>query len=214
MAILKNGLFGGFTGKVGNIVGYKRKGKFYIKAAPRPRKNAPTPMQLIQREKFALANQFLKMIRPLVRIGFGGDDETRHKWWAIAVANCLKNVVQDSSSALEIDYENICFSKGKLGKPIVKNIQPVEGQHLTLNWFVDDSYEDCRPDEQLVLLICNPEMGQAMYNLDVAKRIDGQAAFSLPLHFKDTEVYVHAAFFAVDESAVSDSTFIGLIKII
>ena len=70
MGIINQGILGGFSGKVGPIVGFRWKSNYYIRARAAKVSNPRTPKQQEQRGKFATAFSFLKAIKPFIRIGY------------------------------------------------------------------------------------------------------------------------------------------------
>ena len=64
MGIINQGILGGFSGKVGPIVGFRWKSNYYIRARAAKVSNPRTPKQQEQRGKFATAFSFLKAIKP------------------------------------------------------------------------------------------------------------------------------------------------------
>lgn len=62
MGAIKQGILGSFSGKVGTVVGSSWMGISYMRALSPNVKDARSPKQLAQREKFALANAFIKPI--------------------------------------------------------------------------------------------------------------------------------------------------------
>ncbi len=60
MGIINQGILGGFSGKVGPIVGCHWKSKYYIRAHAAKVSNPRTKKQQEQRGKFATAFSFLK----------------------------------------------------------------------------------------------------------------------------------------------------------
>ena len=67
MGIINQGILGGFSGKVGPIVGFHWKSKYYIRARAAKVSNPRTPRQQEQRGKFATASSFLKTMKPFIR---------------------------------------------------------------------------------------------------------------------------------------------------
>jgi len=65
MGIINQGILGGFSGKVGPIVGFRWKSNYYIRARAAKVSNPRTPKQQEQRGKFATAFSFLKAIKTL-----------------------------------------------------------------------------------------------------------------------------------------------------
>ncbi|MDP9040682.1 MAG: DUF6266 family protein [Bacteroidota bacterium] len=52
MGTIVKGILGGFSGKVGTVVGSSWKGLAVMKSVPGPRKGSPTLLQLEQQAKF------------------------------------------------------------------------------------------------------------------------------------------------------------------
>ena len=70
MGTIKQGILGGFSGKVGTVVGGSWKGISYMRSLAQNVKNPRTEAQMTQRSKFALTLAFLKPITNYVRVGF------------------------------------------------------------------------------------------------------------------------------------------------
>lgn len=72
MGKIPDGIFGGFSGRVGRVVGYNWRGEDMLRKAPRKRsKGSATEKQLEQRERFALIMKFLSPIQDVVGLYFG-----------------------------------------------------------------------------------------------------------------------------------------------
>ena len=67
MATIHHGILGGFSGKVGNIVGYRFKNRYCIRQRPAKSLKLPTLKQLSQRTKFGLTHAFLSGLRPVMK---------------------------------------------------------------------------------------------------------------------------------------------------
>jgi len=70
MGTIKQGILGGFSGKVGNVVGASWKGIDYIRSLPSSVSNPRTPGQVTQRTKFSMVQSFLTSMIPVIRVGF------------------------------------------------------------------------------------------------------------------------------------------------
>ena len=64
MGTIKKGIMGGFSGKVGNIVGASWKGIAYIRSLPASVHNPRTEKQVTQRNKFSLIGRLTKFCDP------------------------------------------------------------------------------------------------------------------------------------------------------
>ena len=70
MGKISQGVLGGFSGKVGNVVGGSWKGVDYMRIKPAHVANPRTPAQVGQRTKFSLVLDFLKPMTDFLRVGF------------------------------------------------------------------------------------------------------------------------------------------------
>ena len=72
MAIIKNGILGGFSGKVGTVVGVTWRDIDVMRALAKPRTSAVSPAELLQRAKMGTVSSFLQPMRDFLEIGFRG----------------------------------------------------------------------------------------------------------------------------------------------
>jgi len=118
MGLLKQGILGGFRGKVGNVVGTAWKGKAVIKAMPLSVANPRTAGQVEQRGKFSklvgLAGLILaSLIKPLWDRFSSG----------MSGYNSFISVNRDAFDALgNIDPSKILISRGRLLPPVVVDV--------------------------------------------------------------------------------------------
>lgn len=70
MGEIKQGILGGFSGKVGTVIGSTWKDVSYMRAMAISVSNPRTPKQQTQRGKFAMSLNFLRSITPYVREGY------------------------------------------------------------------------------------------------------------------------------------------------
>lgn len=70
MATIKKGILGGFSGKVGTVIGGNWKGIDYMRSLPKKSSKPATALQNDQRIKFTIAMAFIKPISKLVTKGF------------------------------------------------------------------------------------------------------------------------------------------------
>ncbi|KIO76127.1 hypothetical protein TH53_16780 [Pedobacter lusitanus] len=70
MAILKQGLIGTFTGKMGSLVISKWKNRYVGKSRPKASSKPATVLQLDYRSRFALIGQFLRRFQQIIPIGY------------------------------------------------------------------------------------------------------------------------------------------------
>ena len=70
MGTINKGILGGFSGKVGTVIGGTWKGIDYMRSKSNRRSFVPSQKQLEQQAKFALMMRFLQPLTALLRITF------------------------------------------------------------------------------------------------------------------------------------------------
>ena len=63
MGKFRNGILGGFQGKVGTVIGSTWRGEDIMRALPKKVAKRPTELQLLQRIKFKAVSEFLNPLR-------------------------------------------------------------------------------------------------------------------------------------------------------
>ena len=79
MAVILNGINGGFNGKTGAVVGYYRFGKWVLRSLPKSsaKRKKGTPAQRASRSVFNIMQYFLSPILDYIRMGFAREAKTR-----------------------------------------------------------------------------------------------------------------------------------------
>jgi hypothetical protein len=204
-----NGLFEGFTGKLGNLVSYKLKGKQVIRLIGRTIK-APTTAQLVTRQKMALVNGFLKTIVPVINLGYEfevmGTDRNPYN---AAVSYHTKHAMQGVYPNLSLDYSRALISTGPL-EPAVNPAVALAGNVLEFTWAVAADMDWDIKNDRSMLLVCCPELQDATYILSGARRSTGKDESELPAEYLGKELNAYIAFAADDRQSVSDSVWVTL----
>lgn len=102
-----NGLVGGVTGKIGNVIGYYRRGKFLARAYNPHTTNVRSTMQKIQRKRWVTLMDFLRPSLPILKVGFGYANPSYELPFAMK-ANMPATAVD--SDNVTIDYSKVKFS--------------------------------------------------------------------------------------------------------
>ena len=132
MGIINQGILGGFSGKVGPIVGFHWKSKYYIRARAAKVSNPRTPKQQEQRGKFATAFSFLKAIKPFIRIGYKEFTQEKPAFNA-AMSYTLKRAVTGNGKETSIDFNRALVSIGTL-MPAFEGTATQNEDQMYFNW--------------------------------------------------------------------------------
>ena len=86
MARIRDGLFGGFSGKLGNIVGVFRNGSYHLRTVPARVSNPKTPEQQANRTAFGMRSTLARRLKPFIATSLSGTGKTSY-WGAFISYN-------------------------------------------------------------------------------------------------------------------------------
>lgn len=204
------GSIGPVKGKVGNIVVSSWKGKPYVKSVPGERKSAPTPKEVINRKKWAMAQAWLKPITEFVRQGFSGYTPTVEGFLA-AKSYLLKNAFEGEAPDFIINPALVKVSFGEL--PLPQNIAAaaISDKDIQFTWDTGNISTEKSKYDQAMLLAYNIEHGWCQKKLIGEMRKTG--ADTLKLHAPANNTFhLYIAFVAADRMSQSDSVYLGTVR--
>ena len=207
MGTIKQGILGGFSGKVGSVVGACWRGVNYMRSLPSKVKNPKTAKQMDQRTRFSLVAKFVRSVLPVIKVGFKGLAGANNSAFSAAVSYNINNATKGEYPDLEIDFPNAVIAKGSLyGSDEVTAAR--EPGNLTMEW--DPEALNNSSDTDAVMMIAyNPTRQKAIFDMNAAARADGSGSLKLPSAWDEEDVETFALF--VDEygKQVSDSIYTG-----
>jgi Family of unknown function (DUF6266) len=209
MATIEKGILGGFSGKVGTVIGGNWKGIDYMRSQANKRSFTPSQKQLEQQLKFALIMRFLQPMAGLLAISFSdfGIQKTGiNSAFSYAYENAITGVFPDFT----IDYSKALVSRGLLPNVLGPSVVSGAGSILTWSW-TDNNSSDAQPTDQAILVAYCPEMKQAIYTTNGGNRNALTADLNL-LTFKSKVVETYIGFISADGS-VASSIFTGEVTV-
>jgi len=132
MAILNDGINGGFRGKVGSVVGYYANGKWVIRslsAINKHKKKASNHQELCRRG-FTAVQHFLSPLLPFVRVGFGITARSKN----MSAHNAAKSylMLNALNEDQQLDYAKVLLSSGDLAGAVHTTVNSDDiGLHFT-----------------------------------------------------------------------------------
>ena len=207
MGTLKNGFFGGFTGKVGNLVGSSCRGVEYVKSRPTKMTNPRTKKQTKQRSKFTLSQNFLRSIVPIVRIGFKDFAVGGMSAFNAAMSYNMINGFKSGADGSELDYANVLVSRGSLSISNSINAH-MTGNELLFSW--DSAIEEnAKSNDQVMVIAYNSTKEVSVYDINAGKRKSANASISLPTDWSGDVIETYIAFKNEEGTMVSNSCYTG-----
>src|SRR5690606_2654955 len=113
MGKISQGILGGFSGKVGNVIGATWKGISYIRIKPASVANPRTEGQVNQRNKFSATLAFLQPSLAFIKAGYKFYASKRSAFNA-AMSYVIQNAITGTAPNFSVDYTTALVSRGKL----------------------------------------------------------------------------------------------------
>lgn len=203
MAQIKDGLFGGFSGKIGNVVGCKGKNGFYVRSLPSHVSNPRTELQQAQRRRFSLAMQLARALTPFLHISyreFAGAKKPFHA----AVSSFMQNAMVQVEADYAIDFNKVLVSRGSL--TAIRRAKAFREKNAIGYTWEDNSGEgNAAATDAALLLAFNKTRWTAVYSDAVAQRCDGKAKLSIPIDWIDDSLVVYLGFRSLNGGTVANS---------
>lgn len=210
MGTIKKGILGGFSGKVGNVVGASWKGVDYIRSLPSKVRNPRSKGQVAQRTRFSLIAKFVRALLPVIRVGFKQSAGAYNSAYSAAVSYNVQNAVKGEHPDFEIDFSNAMLSKGGLTGTYEATATREPGI-LNAEW-EPEARGNASVEDHVAIAAYNPIKQEAMYDLHAASRGDGSGELQLPTAWDGDEVEAFVMFISEDGKQVSDSVYTGRLE--
>lgn len=209
MGRLLNGINGPVIGKVGSVVGYSRNGQVFIKGPYKKRTKNVSDKELANRERFSLAQMWLKPLKDYVREGFKFYSQTAQGFIA-AKSYLLRHAMQVQEGTFKVCAADMKVSFGALPLPLSSEVQQDSMGEIVFSWDKTcpkgaSSYDQAMP------LAYDALNGNAYFLTTGNFRQDGLCRLKIAADKGTFQLYL--AFCAADRSTQSDSIYLGEITI-
>ena len=174
MAFIKDGILGGFSGKVGTVIGYRQGGRDIMQSlSDRSKKKNKSPELKTQQTKIGLASSFTRLIKSLLPISIrpaGNGLENRN----FVVSQIAKYAIGGEHPNLFLDYSNVQLSHGSLPTVNKARVEQVEGG-LLFNWIPNSLPGSTRSLDKALLVAYHADTKKVYFKIPGATRNDGSA---------------------------------------
>ena len=206
MGKLLNGINGPIKGRVGPVIGSSWKGIPYLKGPHKKRTKRISLKEKNNRQKFKVAQYWLKPTLDFVRQGFKGYSLLSEGFVA-AKSHLMKNAMEGEGETLRIDPAKVKLSMGDLALPDNVAAEVGEGNEILFTWD-PRSVRDANNRDQVMMMAYDVERKIALYITEGQFRSTGRD--TLPVYSKsNTKYQVYIAFVAADRSSQSESVYLG-----
>lgn len=213
MGVIKNGANGGFSGKAGSMVGSSWKSINYIKGLSKDRTKPSSQLQLEQQGKFAKAVKFLKPIKDMLNVTYGGIKQGKATGFNMALRQVLKEAVVGTYPVYSIDYSAVVLAEGSLA--IAQGSVVAEaGATLHVSWSPETNPNNADAEDMVRLLIYDPQTNIFSGGSEPNTRADGESMVSLRPQMVGRTLHVYYFFTSKNGKKISPSLYAGEVEVI
>jgi Family of unknown function (DUF6266) len=212
MGKIKQGILGGFSGKVGPAVGSSWKGISIVRSCPPRKRRGSTEAQLRQMAKLRLMTPFFKRITGFLNKTY--DCVTvQMTCFNKALSYNMRNAIAGNYPLFEIDYPRVVLGVGDLRNPDSVSAASNAGGQILFNWPDNSGEGSARAsDRAFVAVFCvakkswitgdpGPYRNAGAYRLEVTG-------------FSGHPVHAYIGFLSDDAKFVSTSLYAGEVGIL
>lgn len=208
MGVIKQGILGGFSGQVGNVVGGNWKGIDYMRVKPASVANPRTEGQVSQRTKFTEALQFLQPMKDFIKVGYKGFAVQKTEFNS-AMSYILKNAITGIAPNFTVDYPNALVSRGALTGVLNGSLDVSTPGSAGFLWDDNSGSGSALATDKAMLLLYNETKGEVIFTTAGANRSAASQTLAIPTDYSGDTLRAYIAFIKADGSEVSDSSYIG-----
>lgn len=203
MGKIKLGVLGGFSGKVGAVIGSRWKSVYYMRGLTDRVHDRNSLKQQTQRAKFAVAQAFAHDVLGFIRLGYSPDLGNRSPYNGL-VSYLLHHAMIGSDINWELDFKKVMVSRGSL-KPVKVANATISGDIVNFTWTNNAGIGDAKATDVAMVLAYNKDDGEAEYDTHAATRGDGQCQLVLPSGWGSANLAVYLGFRNEDAGNCADS---------
>lgn len=213
MGTIKKGILGGFSGTVGTVVGANWRGMDVIRSRPKSSGSNPTPLQILQRQKFALAVKFQNSLRAMQSRLYGDSSGVKSRV-NLAASYLLKEVVTELNGAVVLQMNKVLITKGDLTGFQNLNAAAVAGEKIEFTWDNNSSQVLANATDLFCTAVYEEESGEFNVQEGPEQRSAGAASVTLPASWKGKQVHVFAFFQNELQDTACNSVYLGTLTVL
>jgi hypothetical protein len=215
MGTIKQGILGGFSGKVGSVIGGSWKGISYMRGIALSISNPRSDGQLAQRAKWSVVMHFLQPITQQLRDGWR-KYAIKMTAFNAAFKNTILNAVTGTYPNYAINYPAALVADGSL--PSVLNPVAASTVAGTVLFTWDDNSDEtgAADTDTIVAVVYNAVKNWAVTISNLADRGEGTLAVTVPSAFSGDLVHCYLYFNTVagaEVNNVSKSKYAGAVTV-
>lgn len=210
MAILRGGLFGNLSGKIGGLVFSTRNNQTEVRELPKKYEGPVTQTSLNLRAKWKLLMEFLILFIPFIRIGYPKQPKQRMTAFNLAISENYRYIINGVYPNLEIDYSKVILSKGRLDGLSSLKIDQIDGQTFDVKWSGSVkwyNYPTTDACDRIYCILYDPIDKRVIEVSGDAMRSDTHFLFSLPEEMAGKKIHMYVFLHSATKRVVSQTQY-------
>lgn len=213
MGTFSKGILGGFSGKVGNVVGARWRGKDIMRSLPTRGTYTPTQAQLEQRDRFTTVIKFLTPIKEILSAYFGKQQGDKSSFNLATGYHIKEALLPDPLDTFVIDYPKVLIGKGDLRGISNGSVTPDSFQVLNVFWDDNSGQGNAAATDELVVVVYNETLNLFETANPAGTRNLTTVQLTLPAYWAGLELQVWATFVTADKKLAATSTYLGAVTL-
>ena len=213
MGTITKGILGGFSGRVGTVVGARIFGIDVMRSYQPNVENPRTPGQVSQRTKFSLVVQFLRLFLSIIRIGFSLKAIGQSAFNA-CVSYAVQNSVTGTSPDFAIDYANVMIAQGALDGIASASIDENLSDAISVSIQENVPSDSPRLADLAYGLFYNKTKNQILTDMGTKTRVDWGVSVAPEIWEAGDVVHAWVFYTSPDGISISDSFYAGTTNLV
>ena len=214
MGKFSKGILGGFSGKVGSVVGVRWRGKDILRSLPQPSSAEPTQSQLDQRMRFSTVVSFLTPIKVILSAYYGKQQGDKSAYNLATGYHLREALLPGPVSGYVVNYLKVLISKGDLRGLSNATAVAAAGQEVTITWDDNSGQGNASATDELIVVAYCEGLDLFETANPAGTRDLATVQMPLPAYWVGQEVQLWATFVTADQHLAATSTYLGAVTLI
>ncbi|RFN60351.1 DUF6266 family protein [Marixanthomonas ophiurae] len=193
MGTIQNGLLGGFSGKVGPVVGATWRNKNIIRSAPQPSSIPRSQAQLSNQSDFGLVSSFLAKYRFFLKQYFGESTAPSQRFYD-AMSYHKLHATRQENGLFYMNYPKVLISKGAIPGVLGVTLTLGVNNSIQLTWTDNSEQALAAPNDLLTVAAYAPALHTFYFFEACAERQDTTVNLTIPAGFTEQPLQLWATF--------------------
>jgi len=212
MGTIKQGILGGFSGKVGTVIGSTWKGITYMRGIALKIKNPKTDLQIAQRQKWSVTMKFLKAFTLMLQDSYRFL-AVKMSAFNAAFQEIIDNALQGTYPNIAVDFPNAMLAKGSLPGALNATAASTVAATIAVTWLDNAGDLGALDTDTATIAVYSPAKNEAVVVSGLATRVSNSQAVTVPSSFSGDLVHVYIYFNSADKKLVSNSAYAGAVTV-